>query len=85
MNSGNNKKNEFTPYVSAKETMPELTTTSIILGIIMSVVFGAANAYIGLRVGMTISASIPAAVISMGVIRGIMKKNLYLKTTWYKL
>lgn len=79
MNSGNNKKDEFTPYVSAKETMPELTTTSIILGIIMSVVFGAANAYIGLRVGMTISASIPAAVISMGVIRGIMKKESILE------
>ncbi|WP_352405106.1 OPT family oligopeptide transporter, partial [Sporanaerobacter acetigenes] len=59
--------------------MPEFTATSIIIGIIMSIVFGAANAYIGLRVGMTISASIPAAVISMGIIRGIMKRDSILE------
>ena len=41
---------------------------SIVLGILLAVLFGAANAYLGLRVGMTVSASIPAAVISMGVI-----------------
>ena len=45
----------------------------------MSVIFGAANAYIGLRVGMTISASIPAAVISMGIIRGILKRDSILE------
>ncbi len=54
--------------------------TSIIMGIILAVVFGAANAYLGLRVGMTVSASIPAAVISMGVIRVIMKKNSILES-----
>src|SRR5699024_6830495 len=59
--------------------MPEFTFTAIIIGILMSVIFGAANAYIGLRVGMTISASIPAAVISMGIIRGIMKKESILE------
>ena len=42
---------------------------SIVLGAILAVIFGGANAYLGLRVGMTVSASIPAAVISMGVIR----------------
>ena len=61
------------PYISADKVMPEFTSTAIIIGIIMSIIFGAANAYIGLRVGMTIS-SIPAAVISMGIIRGIMKR-----------
>ena len=62
-------KNEFKPYIPAEKITPELTVTSIIMGIILAVVFGAANAYLGLRVGMTVSASIPAAVIAMGVIR----------------
>ena len=57
-----------------------MTVTSVIMGIILAVVFGAANAYLGLRVGMTVSASIPAAVISMGVIRVIMKKNSILES-----
>ncbi|NLW22050.1 MAG: oligopeptide transporter, OPT family [Tissierellia bacterium] len=70
---------EFKPYIAADRVMPEFTPTAIIIGIIMSVVFGAANAYIGLRVGMTISASIPAAVISMGIIRGIMKRDSILE------
>ena len=56
---------DFKPYIPADKVMPELTVTSIIIGLILAVVFGAANAYLGLRVGMTISASIPAAVISM--------------------
>ena len=54
--------------------------TSILMGIILAVVFGAANAYLGLKVGMTVSASIPAAVISLGVIRVIMKKNSILES-----
>ena len=73
-------KNEFKPYVPAERITPEITATSIIMGIILSVVFGAANAYLGLRVGMTVSASIPAAVISMGVIRVIMRKNSILES-----
>lgn len=74
------KQNDFKPYISASKVTPELTVTSIIMGIILAVVFGAANAYLGLRVGMTVSASIPAAVISMGVIRVIMKKNSILES-----
>ena len=73
-------RNEFKPYIPAGKITPELTITSIVMGIILSVVFGAANAYLGLRVGMTVSASIPAAVISMGVIRVIMKKNSILES-----
>ena len=75
---GENK--EFKPYIPAEKVTPEFTVTSIIMGIILAIVFGAANAYLGLRVGMTVSASIPAAVISMGVIRVIMKKNSILES-----
>ncbi|MBR5514714.1 MAG: oligopeptide transporter, OPT family [Clostridia bacterium] len=74
------KQNEFKPYISASKVTPELTVTSIIMGILLAVIFGAANAYLGLRVGMTVSASIPAAVISMGVIRVIMRKNSILES-----
>ena len=74
-----NKESEFKPFVSADRVMPEFTGTSIILGIILAIVFGGANAYLGLRVGLTVSASIPAAVISMGVIRMIMKKESILE------
>ncbi len=73
-------KTEFKPYVPASKITPELTVTSIVMGVILAVVFGAANAYLGLRVGMTVSASIPAAVIAMGVIRVIMKKNSILES-----
>ena len=75
-----NDKKEFKPYIPAEKITPEFTATSIIMGVILAVVFGAANAYLGLRVGMTVSASIPAAVISMGVIRVIMKKNSILES-----
>ena len=60
------KKQEFQPYIPASKITPELTVTSVIMGVLLAVVFGAANAYLGLRVGMTVSASIPAAVIAMG-------------------
>ncbi len=75
-----NENKEFKPFVPAEKITPEFTVTSIIMGIILAIVFGAANAYLGLRVGMTVSASIPAAVISMGVIRVIMKKNSILES-----
>ncbi|MBQ8688723.1 MAG: oligopeptide transporter, OPT family [Ruminococcus sp.] len=74
------KKTEFRPYIPASKITPELTVTSVVMGIILAVVFGAANAYLGLRVGMTVSASIPAAVIAMGVIRVLMKKNSILES-----
>lgn len=73
------KNNNFKPYIPAEKVIKELSVTSIILGILLAVIFGAANAYLGLRVGMTVSASIPAAVISMGVIRFILRKNSILE------
>ncbi len=75
-----NNKNDFKPYVAAEKITPELTVTSIIIGVLLAVVFGAANAYLGLRVGMTVSASIPAAVIAMGVIRIAMRRNSILES-----
>ena len=74
-----NQKN-FKPYVPAEKVTPEITVTSVLMGVILAVIFGAANAYLGLRVGMTVSASIPAAVIAMGVIRIIMRKNSILES-----
>ncbi len=73
------EKNNFKPFISADKVMPELTPFSIIFGIIMAIVFGGANAYLGLRVGLTVSASIPAAVISMGFIRLLFKRDSILE------
>jgi putative OPT family oligopeptide transporter len=70
---------KFQPYVPANKVMPEFTVVSIVLGAILAIVFGGANAYLGLRVGMTVSASIPAAVISMGVIRKILRRDSILE------
>ncbi len=74
-----NEKKEFKPFIPADQVVPEFTATSIILGLVLAVIFGGANAYLGLRVGMTVSASIPSAVISMGVIRIILKKDSILE------
>ncbi len=72
--------NKFKPYIPAEKVTSEITVSSILMGILLAVIFGAANAYLGLRVGMTVSASIPAAVIAMGVIRIIMRKNSILES-----
>ena len=69
----------FKPFVPADRVVPEFTVFSVILGAILAVLFGGANAYLGLRVGMTVSASIPAAVISMGIIRKIFKRDSILE------
>ncbi len=73
-------KEEFKPYIPAEKVTAEFTVTSVIMGVLLAIIFGAANAYLGLRVGMTVSASIPAAVISMGVIRIIMRKDSILES-----
>ena len=74
------KKKEHKPYVPANKDIPEFTLTSVVMGVLLAVIFGAANAYLGLRVGMTVSASIPAAVISMGVIRVLLKRDSILES-----
>jgi putative OPT family oligopeptide transporter len=75
-----NSQDDFKPYIPASKVTPELTVKSVVMGILLSVVFGAANAYLGLRVGLTVSASIPAAVIAMGMIRIIMRRNSILES-----
>lgn len=59
--------------------MKEFTIKAVVLGIFLAIVFGAANAYLGLKMGMTVSASIPAAVISMAILRGILRRGTILE------
>ena len=73
------EKGTFKPYIPAEKTPLELTAVSVVVGMLLAILFGGANAYLGLRVGMTISASIPAAVISMGVIRVLLKRDSILE------
>ncbi len=70
---------EFVPYVPASRTMAELTVAAVVLGLCQAVFFGMADAYLGLKLGMTVGASIPAAVISMGILRGILKRGTVLE------
>ncbi len=70
---------DFEPYVPPNASMREVTVASIILGAILAVVMCAANTYLGLKAGMTVSASIPAAVISMGILRGILRRGTILE------
>lgn len=79
MKENNSNVTSFKPFIAADKIMPEFTVTSILLGVVLAILFGGANAYLGLRVGMTVSASIPAAVISMGIIRIILKKESILE------
>src|SRR5699024_1933162 len=65
--------------VAANESKTEFTLTAALIGAVLAIVFGAANAYLGLMVGMTVSASIPAAVISMAVLRIILKRTSILE------
>ncbi|MEX0610348.1 MAG: oligopeptide transporter, OPT family [Balneolaceae bacterium] len=70
------KKASFTPFVSADDDLPQITVKAVILGFLLSAILAGANAYLGLKVGMTVSASIPAAVISMAVLRLFKESNI---------
>lgn len=59
----------FKPVVSSSVTMKELTLKAVLLGVLLSIILGAANAYLGLKAGMTVAATFPAAVIAMAVLR----------------
>jgi putative OPT family oligopeptide transporter len=75
---------EYRPYVSQEQSMKEISFKAIFLGIIMAVVLGAANAYLGLMVGMTVAATFPAAVIAMAVLRpfkGTILEENFARTT----
>lgn len=64
------------PYIPASQSLPEITLKAIVLGFLLSAILAGANAYLGLKVGLTVSASIPAAVISMAVLRFFRKSNI---------
>ena len=65
-----------TPYIPATQSLPEITAKALVLGFVLSAVLAGANAYLGLKVGLTVSASIPAAVISMAVLRLFREHNI---------
>ncbi len=65
-----------TPYIPPTTTLPEITVKALVLGFLLSAILAGANAYLGLKVGMTVSASIPAAVISMAVLRFFREQNI---------
>lgn len=68
------------PVIPAKGRAPaEITAAAVVLGILLSIVMGAANTYLGLYAGMTVSASIPAAVISMAILRGVLRRGSILE------
>ncbi len=71
--------NDIQPYIPASKSLPELTLQAVLLGLTLSVIMCAANIYVGLYAGMTVSAAIPASVISMGVLRGILKRGTILE------
>lgn len=61
--------NQHTPYVPASSTMAELTFKAVFLGVLMALVLGAANAYLGMKAGLTVAATFPAAVVAMAALR----------------
>ena len=71
---------EFKPYVPADQSMPEMTVKALLLGVVMAIVLGAANAYLGMKVGLTVAATFPAAVVAMAALRvfrgNILEENL---------
>ncbi len=74
------QKPQHTPYVPARTDMREFTLRALVIGLVLCVVLGAANAYLGLKAGMTIAATYPAAVIAMAVLRSmkgsILEENI---------
>ncbi len=66
---------KFKPFVPAQTELPELTFKALILGVLMAVVLGAANAYLGMKVGLTVAATFPAAVVAMAALR-LMKGSI---------
>ena len=60
---------KYTPFVPASTSMAELTVKAVLLGVVMAVVLGAANAYLGMRAGLTVAATFPAAVVAMAALR----------------
>ncbi len=67
---------KYQPYVGPETSMTEFTVKAVATGLFLAVVFGAANAYLGLRVGLTVSASIPAAVMAVAIFRALRRGTI---------
>src|SRR2546426_7025581 len=67
---------DFRPYVAADQEIPEFTAKAVILGIVFGVIFGAATVYLALRAGLTVSASVPIAVLSIAVFKKLGKSTI---------
>ena len=67
---------ELKPYIPPEKSLPEYTVKAFILGVVLAIIMGAANAYLGMYAGMTVSASIPAAVISMAILMAFKDRNI---------
>lgn len=79
---GGVKGEEYVPFISTNEIVPEATGYSLTMGIIFAIVFAAANTYLGLRVGLTISAGIPGAILATGLLKTIFKRNSILEANY---
>ena len=70
----------FTPFVPEETDLPELTARAVVLGVLMAIVLGAANAYLGMKVGLTVAATFPAAVVAMAALRyfggSVLEENI---------
>ncbi len=73
--AGSDKIEPLKPYIPADESPRELTVRALVLGSLLSILFGMVNAYAGLKIGLTVSSSIPAAILSMSVLRGILGRE----------
>ena len=76
MADNNTNSSGFKPYISAKELIPEFSPKAILLGAIFGIIFGASSVYLGLKVGMTVSASIPIAVLAISVFKKFGKATI---------
>ncbi|MBQ3520537.1 MAG: OPT/YSL family transporter, partial [Firmicutes bacterium] len=70
---------DYEPYISADSNIKEFTVRAVIIGIVLAIVFGAANAYLAMQVGMTICASIPAAVMGLAILKIFTKDSTVLE------
>lgn len=70
---------QYVPYVRAEQKVSEFTLQVLVLGLCQAVFFGLADGYLALKIGLTVSASIPAAVISMAILRGVLKRGSVLE------
>jgi len=80
MSTPDTPKSGFTPFVPEETNLPELTFRAVFLGVIMAIVLGAANAYLGMKAGLTVAATFPAAVVAMAALRlvggSVLEENI---------